>query len=102
MARKTQRSNEPLKRAHWKSARTERRGRFAHGWWFAQDEDLQFRRPKWWTRNGHGRSLIGSEGNKTDIGYFTADKSRLRWQLKHKKVPQKRADQIRRRLGIKS
>lgn len=81
--KRTRRSNEPYKRAHWKSARTDRRGRFAHvlnlwrnvrdavtfdvgeEFFEPKDQDLAFR------RRG---------------GWLTADKQHLRWAIEHGRI----------------
>lgn len=94
---KTKRSNEPFKRHHWKSARTERRGRFAHAakllpsvahedmeiadpFFETVDEDLQFR------RRG---------------GWITADKKHVRYLFERGAVNEARAELLRRKLHIR-
>lgn len=74
---KTHRTNVPLKRHHWHSARTERRGRFARGWFWTEDQDLAYRRRT--NERPNGRALHIAHG---DTGWLTADKSHVRWLLR--------------------
>jgi len=90
---KTHRSNEPVKRAHWHSARTERRGREAHGWFWAEDEDLAFR-----SRGGtrlRGRAVANGV-------WLTADKSRVRWLLENGRIRGPRASWLTEKLRLKN
>lgn len=88
----------PLKRAHWHSARTERRGRFAHGWYWMQDEDLHYRRRA--NEKTTGRAVYEHPGR---IGWVTADKSHVRWLLdRHAdRVPEKRAQWLVEKLHLR-
>ncbi|HVL49362.1 MAG TPA: hypothetical protein VM889_12450 [Candidatus Thermoplasmatota archaeon] len=93
----TKRSNEPFKRHHWKSARTERRGRFAHAaklfptvahedmdaadpFFEAVDQDLHFR------RRG---------------GWITADKKHIRFLLERGAIHEARAELLKRKLHLR-
>ncbi|HWG90115.1 MAG TPA: hypothetical protein VNZ52_04620 [Candidatus Thermoplasmatota archaeon] len=98
---KTRRSNEPLKRSHWKSARTERRGRFAHGNFEVMDEDMAFRKAGAFTPKRGGRTLIWNEGNHLNVGFLTVDKSRLKWKAKTGKMSPQRLDVLKRTLHLR-
>ena len=109
---KTRRSNEPYKRHHWHSARTERRNRFAtalKSWkrvraldpelfLETRDQDLQMRRGSGISR-GHGRGGVSFEGER-HVDWITADKSRLRYALARGDIPMARASELERRLNL--
>lgn len=116
---KTHRSNEPLKRHHWKSARTERRARIAHAMDLlhsgtedddvleqtealleAKPSELAFHRPDAWTRSSSGRRTFDAEGGRGITAWNTADKSRLRWKLQRGDIPEHRAEELKDRLNI--
>ncbi|GEM_PF-4202018 len=111
---KTRRSNEPYKRHHWHSARTERRNRFASAlkswkrvrafdpeiFLDAKDQDLQLRRGANVSR-GHGRGGVSFEGERRPhVDWITADKSRVRYQLERGSIPMARASELERRLNL--
>ena len=111
---KTRRSNEPHKRHHWHSARTERRNRFTQAIksWMrirvvdpdlfldAEDKDLQMRRGTN-VRRGHGRGGVSFEGErKPHVDWLTADKSHIRYQLDKGNIPAARAAELERRLNL--
>src|ERR1051325_8637333 len=111
---KTRRSNEPTKRHHWHSARTERRNRFSEAiksWKRVRvfdpdlfldytDKDLAMRRGDNLRRNGHGRGGVSLEGeNKLHVDWITADKSRIRYQMERGSIPNNRAVELQRRLN---
>jgi hypothetical protein len=111
---KTRRSNEPYKRHHWHSARTERRNRFAaalKSWkrvravdpeifLDARDQDLQMRRGSGISR-GHGRGGVSFEGERRPhVDWITADKSRVRYQLERGSISLGRAAELERRLNL--
>lgn len=100
---KTRRSNEPMKRHHWKSVRADRRGRLAHAFFEWTDRDRFFRRAKAWTARAHGRTLLDFKGNRPVIEWLTADKSRLKWRLtRHRdSVSPRRAEELRTRLHLR-
>lgn len=112
---KTRRSNEPYKRHHWHSARTERRNRFSEAikswkrvrvfdpdlFLDATDKDLALRRGDNLRRNGHGRGGASTGGDgKPHVDWITADKSRVRYQLERGAIPQNRAVELQRRLNL--
>ena len=112
---KTRRSNEPYKRHHWHSARTERRNRFSEAikswkrvrvfdpelFLEATDKDLQLRRGANVRRSGHGRGGVSFEGErKPHVDWLTADKSRIRYELEQGHIPQSRAVELQRRLNL--
>lgn len=112
---KTRRSNEPYKRHHWHSARTERRNRFTQAlkswkrvrgddpeiFLEPQDKDMAMRRGDNIRRSGHGRGGVSFEGERRPhVDWLTADKSRIRYQLEHGAIPQARADELQRRLNL--
>ena len=112
---KTRRSNEPYKRHHWHSARTERRNRFSQALksWSRvrsfdpeifldpQDKDLHLRRGENMRRTGHGRGGASTGGDgKPHVDWLTADKSRIRYQLERGAIPAQRADELQRRLNL--
>ena len=111
---KTRRSNEPHKRHHWHSARTERRNRFSEAikswkrvrvfdpdlFLDATDKDLQMRRGDN-IRRGHGRGGVSFEGERRPhVDWLTADKSRIRYELERGHIPQNRAVELTRRLNL--
>ena len=111
---KTRRSNEPHKRHHWHSARTERRNRFSEAikswkrvrvfdpdlFLDATDKDLQMRRGDN-IRRGHGRGGVSFEGERRPhVDWLTADKSRIRYELERGHIPQNRAVELQRRLNL--
>lgn len=111
---KTRRSNEPHKRHHWHSARTERRNRFTQAikswkrvrvfdpelFLDAQDKDLQMRRGDN-LRRGHGRGGVSFEGERRPhVDWLTADKSRVRYGLERGHIDGARADELARRLNL--
>ncbi|MEA3198824.1 MAG: hypothetical protein QOE90_252 [Thermoplasmata archaeon] len=111
---KTRRSNEPYKRHHWHSARTERRNRFStalKSWKRVRafdseifleprDQDLQMRRGANVSR-GHGRGGVSFEGERRPhVDWITADKSRIRYQLERQQIPLARASELERRLNL--
>lgn len=97
---KTKRSNIPEKRAHWKSARTERRGRFAHGDFEFVDQDLAYRSDPRFTSHG-GRAMVNFSGHTTRVLWNTADKSRLKWKLGTGAINGRSAEQLRRTLHLR-
>lgn len=98
---KTHRSNEPLKRYHWKSARTERRGRFAHGDFEVVDEDMAFRRNHAFTPKSGGRSMIWNHGNRIYVGFQTVDKSRLKYKMQNGKMSPARMQELKKSLHLR-
>lgn len=100
---KTRRSNEPQKRHHWKAARADRRGRFAHAFFEWKDQDRFFRRSKDWTARDHGRALLDFHGRRPVIEWNTADKSRLKWQLQRHQdqFSPRRVEELRQRLHLR-
>ena len=112
---KTRRSNEPYKRHHWHSARTDRRNRFTQAiktwkrirvfdpelFLEANDKDLQLRRGENVRRNGHGRGGVSFEGErKPHVDWLTADKSHIRYELNKGHIPDNRAIELQRRLNL--
>lgn len=112
---KTRRSNEPHKRHHWHSARTERRNRFTQAikswkrvrgldpdlFLEATDKDMAMRRGANVRRNGHGRGGVSFEGErKPHVDWLTADKSHIRYELNKGHIPAQRADELMRRLNL--
>lgn len=111
---KTRRSNEPYKRHHWHSARTDRRNRFTaalKSWkrvrafdpelfLDTRDQDMALRRGDNISR-GHGRGGVSFEGERRPhVDWITADKSRVRYQLEHGAIPAHRAMELERRLNL--
>lgn len=111
---KTRRSNEPYKRHHWHSARTERRNRFTQAikvwkrirtddpdlFLDATDKDLALRRGSN-VRRGHGRGGVSYEGEgKPHVDWLTADKSHIRYALERGSIPNQRAAELERRLNL--
>jgi hypothetical protein len=112
---KTRRSNEPYKRHHWHSARTERRNRFGEAikswrrvrvvdpdlFLDANDKDLALRRGDNMRRTGHGRGGAATGGDgKPHVDWLTADKSRVRYELDRGSIPGNRAVELQRRLNL--
>jgi hypothetical protein len=109
---KTRRSNEPYKRHHWHSARTEQRNRFGEAiksWKRVRvfdpelflditDKDLAMRRGKSINR-AHGRGGVSFEGER-HVDWLTADKSRLRYEIERGSIPHNRAVELQRRLNL--
>lgn len=95
---KTHRTNVPLKRHHWHSARTERRGRFARGWFWMEDQDLAYRRRMNGKRAGRAEHVL-----QGGVGYLTADKSHVRWLLRRHadRVPAERALWLANKLNLR-
>lgn len=111
---KTRRSNEPYKRHHWHSARTERRSRFTQAlkswkrvrvfdpelFLDANDKDLALRRGDSLNR-GHGRGGVSFEGaRRPHVDWLTADKSRIRYEMERGHIPENRAVELQRRLNL--
>ena len=111
---KTRRSNEPHKRHHWHSARTERRNRFTQAikswkrvrvfdpelFLDATDKDMAMRRGDN-IRRGHGRGGVSFEGERRPhVDWLTADKSRIRYELQRGHIPVARAAELERRLNL--
>lgn len=111
---KTRRSNEPYKRHHWHSARTERRNRFTQAiksWQRVRavdpelflettDKDMALRRGDSINR-GHGRGGVSFEGQRRPhVDWLTADKSRLREDMERGRIPMNRAVELQRRLNL--
>lgn len=111
---KTRRSNEPFKRHHWHSARTERRNRFTaalKSWKRVRvfdpdlfldptDKDMALRRGDNISR-GHGRGGISFEGERRPhVDWITADKSRVRYEMDRGAIHVNRATELQRRLNL--
>lgn len=97
---KTKRTNVPEKRAHWKSARAERRGRFAHGEFEVVDQDLAYRAGDRTVPRG-GRAMVHFTGHHTRVLWNTADKSHLKWKMSNGAISPRTADELRKTLHLR-
>lgn len=97
---KTKRTNHLEKRAHWKSARAERRGRFAHGDFETVDEDMAYRTGDRTIPRG-GRAMVNFSGHHTRVLWNTADKSHIKWRIENGTLAPRVVDELRKTLHLR-